>query len=158
MNKRGQMNKIGALVLLAITIIVGAILLTGSAQNIGGVVNTISINTTFTAPANGTAYYFTNYKSFSDLVVTNSSDGSAIGAGNYTVTNNVVYNGQEAVQLVPSASANLRQKEWRVVATAQPLTYDDDAGSRTMTNLIIVLMALALAVVTIVYAVKMYQE
>jgi hypothetical protein len=157
MNNKGQMNMIGGLVMLAIAIIVGTILLQGSAQNIGGVVNTVTVaNISLGAKVvNQTAQYITGYKALSNVVVINETNGVVIGAGNYTLTNNVVYNGQETVKIVPDTTAEFKSI-WKVSGTGQPLTYASDGGSRSVTSLIVVLMALALASVAVGFAIKSY--
>jgi hypothetical protein len=149
---------IGTIVMLAMVLIVGVILMQGSAQNVGSMTNTVSVDTNITAPANGTAYYFTDYRALTGVTVTNASNKAAISSGNYTITNNVVYNGQLATKLVPDASAGYQAVSWNVVATGQPLTYSDDSGSRSVAGLIILLMALALIVVAASVAVKSYNE
>jgi hypothetical protein len=157
MESRGQMA-IGGLVLLAVTLIVGVVLLQGSAQNLGPVTNTVSVaNTSLATVVNGTAQYLTAYKSLTNVVVYNETGDVLITAGNYTVTNNVVYNGQLAVKIVPETSADLKSA-WLVSGTAQLPGYASDSGSRSMAGIIIILMAVALAVFAVGYAVKQYYE
>lgn len=158
MNKTGQMVGVGALVMLAITIIVGAILLQGSAQNIHATVNQVSVaNVSLGAKVvNGTAQYLCDYTSISGVEIYNETGDVVIEAANYTVTNNVVYNGAECVKIVPDTDAETKSI-WKVSGTAQLQGYDDDSGGRTMASLIIIMMALALAVIVVTYVARQTQ-
>jgi hypothetical protein len=134
MNNKGQMNQIGGLILLAITLIVGAILLVGAAQNTGTVTKTESLaNYSLTKVVNGTSQYITTYKAISSVVVINETNGVVIGAGNYTITNYVPYNGGVAIKIEPAAAVAW-QTAWKVSGTVEPLTYATDGGARSMTG------------------------
>jgi len=144
-SKQGQMNQVGILIAVAIVVIVGAILLQATAQSAGDVRNTVAItNQSFTA-ANNTAYYpLPGYKACNNVVIYNNTADVVIGAGNYTVTNNLVRDGALAVRVdVNYSSAVYAGNGWNLSCTAQPSTYGDSAG-RAMAGLIIVFMALAL--------------
>lgn len=157
MNKKGQSAVIGGLIMLAIAIIVGAVLLQSSAQNIESVVNIQRLdNHSLTTVVNGTAQYITGFKAITGATVYNQTANIPIGAGNYTITNHVVYNGQEAIKIVPATSANYKNA-WLISGDVEPLAYSD-GSTRSITNLIIILMALALAVVAISYGIKSYNE
>jgi len=152
-----SMAGIGGLIMLAIAVIVGAILLAGSAQNISTVVNTQELNNhSLATVVNGTAQYITGFKSISDVVVLNQTGTQVIGAGNYTLTNNVPYNGGVAIMIVPE-TPDAYKNAWRVSGTVQPTAYGD-AGARSMTSLIIIMMAMAIAAIAIGYAVKSYSD
>jgi hypothetical protein len=158
MNNKGQMNMVGGLIMLAITIIVGAILLLGAAQNTSTVTNTVTLsNMSFTSPAEEGTYYFTDYKAINSVVIYNAT-GTLVPAANYTITNNVVYNGAEATLLTVGAVNGYAEQVWNISGTAQPLSYVSDAGARSMTSMITVMMALALAVIAIGWAIKAYKE
>ena len=151
------MTKVGGFILLFIGIIVSLSLFTGGITgNVGLVTNTVSVaNESLGATVvNGTAQYLVNYKSISDVVVYNETGNVVIGAGNYTITNNVIYNGQEAVKIVPDTTAALKSK-WKISGTAQPLGYANESGTRAIVSLITVLSALA--VVGFVIA-KVYED
>src|SRR5512133_2040382 len=95
-----QIVGIGGIIILAIALIVGAILLQGSAQNIGSMVNTVAVaNVTLDTVVNGTAQYLTDYRAISDVVIYNET-GGIVGSGNYTITNNVINNGALAVEIL----------------------------------------------------------
>jgi hypothetical protein len=156
MNKHGQMQSIGGMVMLGILLIVGLILIQGSAENISDVVYTDTIaNMSLGVASNSTTVYLTDYKSISSVVVTNGTTGVVIGASNYTVTNKVPYNGGVAISILPTspAAAGLTGHTWYINGVAEPLAYADSAG-RSLSNLIIILMALALVAVAVGYAVK----
>ena len=148
MNNKGQMAGVGLIIVVALTVIVGAILIQASAQNVGGVTNNVAIaNESFTA-ANNTNYYpLSGYKACSSVVIYNNTADVVIGAGNYTVTNNVIYNGAETVRIaVNYSSAVYAGDGWNISCTAQPDTYINGPG-RSVAGLIVVFMALALLAV-----------
>ena len=148
MDKKGE-NMGGTLIVAFVAIILGITLFVSVAQIVGDTTNTYSINENFTAPANDTAYYFTNYKSLTGVTIKNASNSLTITSGNYTITNNVVYNGAEAVKLVPDATAGYAEWSWNVVGTVQPLTYIGDSAGRNFAALIPVFAALAIAIVAL---------
>jgi hypothetical protein len=160
MNKNGQIGtQIGSLILLAIALIVGAILIQASAQNVGNATNTVNIvnQSIGSTVVNGTTYYLTNVKSLSSVVVLNETNNVAIGSGNYTLTNNVVYNGQEAVSIVPATAAAYKSN-WKISGVGQPLTYINDGAGRSIAGFIVLLMCLALVVIAATWATKAYSS
>ena len=149
-----NLGKVGLLIGVAIMIIVGVIFLQTSAQAVGDVTNTVSVvNSTYTAGANGETFYITDYKVLTDVVVRLEADGVIIDASEYTVTNNVVYNGAESVTVTVDSAAH-ESADWDITATAQPLTYVKDAGSRAMANLIPIMFALALLTIALYPVIK----
>ena len=142
------MAGVGALIMMFVAIIVGVVLLQSSAQNIGSSTNTVAVNQSISTVVNGTAQYLTNIKSLASPVVYNETGGVVIGAGNYTITNNVVYNGQESVRIVPDTAAAWKTA-WIVTGTGQPLGYVPESGSRTIVGLIVLFAALAIAIVVL---------
>lgn len=156
MNKKAQTSMgIATIIMVAITVIVGAILLQASAQNVGDVRNTITLENVSvgTLAAEGGTLTLTDYRAISDVVIYNAT-GTLVPAANYTVTNNVVTNGALSVTITTGAVNEYANDSINVSGTAQPLTYDGSTGGRAMAGLIIILMALSMAVFVIVYAVK----
>ena len=149
-----DIKKIGIIVSLFVAIIVGVVLLQSSAQNVGDAVNTVTIaNQSLTSNiVNGTPQYLTNIKSISNVVVYNET-GGIVGAGNYTITNNVIYNGQEAVSIVGDTTAAYKSK-WKISGTAQPLGYIADSGGRSVASLVVILAALAIVAVVLYPSIK----
>jgi hypothetical protein len=152
MNNKGEVNYVGVLLILAITLIVGIVLFQVIAQEVGRSTNTVSIanQSLPSTVVNGTAQYITNCRALSGVEVYNET-GAAIlvGSGNYTVTDNSLdTQGNLAVKILPDASAPYKSK-WKVSGTCQPTTYIADGGARSMAGLIVVMFALALAVVAL---------
>ena len=148
------------LVIVFIALIVGVILLQASAQNIGSAVNTgVLVNSTQTLGAVNSSIYLTDYRAISDVIVTNNSNGAVISDGNYTTTNNVIYNGDLAVQITTDTLSEYASKPVNISGTVQPLTYIDDAGSRSMTSLVIIFFALTIGLIALypVYESKMLE-
>ena len=149
MNDKGQMASVGMILTLFVGIVVAMALLSGAIfPAVGSMTNTVTYNKTVAAVVNGTPTYLTDIKVLTSPVIYNATGGLVLGSGNYTITNNVVYNGQEAVRIDPSAPAAL-QNAWIVTGTGQPLTYDANSGGRTMVGLIAIFAALAVGVFAI---------
>ena len=109
---------------------------------------------------NGTSVYITDYRAVSGVSIDGNATGAStevLGSGNYTVTNNVVYNGGLAVQITPSADPRYSGTSWNITATGQKTTYSDSSGARSMATLIVILSAMALVAVAASYAVKNYK-
>ena len=150
-----DVKKIGVIISIFVAIIVGLVLLQSSAQQVGNSVNTVSVvNESLGIASNTTTVYLTNYKSISNVVVINNSNGAIVPATNYTVTNNVIYNGQEVVTVLPKATADYRGYQWNISGTAQPMGYIPDAGGRSIAGLIVVFAALAIAAVVLVPSIR----
>jgi hypothetical protein len=148
-NKKGQMNGVGMIIVIALAVIVGAILFQASAQNVHTVRNTVAIVNESFAAANNTLYtpISADYKSCANVVIYNNTADVIIGAGNYTVTNNVLVNGAERITVaVNYSSAVYAGDGWNISCTAQPSAYSS-SGGRAVTGLIILFFALAVAVI-----------
>lgn len=153
MNKKGQVG-FGLIMVSFIAIIVGVILFQTIAQQVGETTNTIDIvnESLGVAAATDTAQYLTNYRALSDVVIFNATEDAIVPAGNYTVANNVVYNGALTVSITPSDDLEVMGYDsgiWTVSGTAQPLTYIPDSGARVMASLIVIFFALLVAVVAL---------
>lgn len=151
MQKKAQMGEIGTIIVVFLTVMVGLMLLVAGAQELGKSTNTDSVNITFTAPTNLTAYYFNDYKSFTSVTVKNYSNQLTINAGNYTITNNFINpsTGGLSVRLVPAADLGYYNQIWTLEATAQPLGYISDSAGRSIAGLIIIFFALAIVIIAL---------
>jgi len=149
-NKKGQMN-MGMILMSFIAIIVGVILFQTIAQEVGSSTNTVSVaNQTETLAANGEDIYIEEYRALSDVVILNATDNATISSGNYTVTNNAINPTTGALSVkVTTDDAEFESSSVRVSGTAQPLTYIDSSGGRSMALLIPIMFALAIAVVAL---------
>lgn len=136
-----------------LAVIVGVILFQASAQQVGEVTTLGSLsNQTITAAAGGSAYTFTNYKLLSGVLITNATGGEEVLSSNYTVSNNQVVNGALASQLTFDTNSAYASRSLNVSAsTAQPLTYITDSGGRSMASIVLILLALAIAVIPLIY-------
>lgn len=157
--EKGAIAGVGGFIMLAIALIVGAILLQGSAQNTDSVMNTVTLNSSETLAVAGSSIYIEEYKAVSGASVVNASNQSqAVPTTNYTITNNVINPTTGALSIqVTTNDGTWNSSAVYVQGTAQPLAYADSAG-RSLTSLIIILMALAMAAVAIGYAVKSYND
>jgi len=153
MQKKAQMGEIGGLLVIFLTVMVGLILFVAGAQEIGKSTNTNSVNITFTAPTNLTAYYFNDYKNFDSVTVYNYTGQVLLASGNYTITNNFINptTGALSVRLIPSADyPAYAGRSWSLYATAQPLGYISDSAGRSIAGLIMIFFALGIAIVVLV--------
>lgn len=147
-NKKGQVG-LQEILYVFIAVLVGVVLFQAIAQQVGSTTNTVEVaNTSLDTVVNGTAQYLTDYRAISSVVIYNETGDVIVGSGNYTITNNVVYNGALAVKILPDASENWTTA-WKVSGTAQPLTYIADSGARSMAALIVIFFALLVAVIAI---------
>ncbi len=147
-NRKGQIG-MGIIIVTFVAILLGAIFLQAIAQEVGKSTNLVAIaNDTNTATANGGTFYVTGYKVLTDVEIYNSTGGGVIAAGNYTVTDNVVNNGELTVSITVD-DAEYEGYDWDVSGTAQPTTYISDGGGRAMASLIVIMFALAVLVVAL---------
>ena len=156
MNKKGQVN-VGVLIVAFVTIVVGVALLVVVAQQVGQTKDTVAVvNKSLGTADNETTVYLTDWKSISSVVIYNESGTEIVPANNYTVTNNVVYQGALAISVLPDGSNNaaFQGYTWTISGTAQPLTYVSDGGSRSIVTLIVIFFALAIAVAALYPVVK----
>lgn len=157
MNNKGEMNTVGLLVVVAVVLIVGVIFMQSIAQNVGDTTNTITLaNSSFTLASEGDSVYLTNYRAISSPVIYNAT-GELVPAANYTITNNVVYNGALAIKIETAAVNAYANDSANISGTAQPLTYIAESGGRATSNLIPIMFALLLAVIALypVYSSKL---
>lgn len=152
-------QRIGLLILTAVAIIVGVVLLQASAKQVGDVTNTIAYaNNTLGTMTNGTTLYVTSCRAILNPVIWNATGDIVIPANNYTITNNVVYNGALTVRVVPAVSvfadAAFNKGTATIDGTCEPTTYDESSGGRAVAGIIIVMFAIALAVVALTPTLK----
>lgn len=157
--EKGAIAGIGGMIMLAMALIVGLILLLGAAQNTNTVVNTVAVdNESLGTVLNSSVIYLTNYQSISGVLIYNASD-DMVASTEYSVANKVIYNGALAVKITVDADDSDGQTGhvWTIAGTGEPIGYADGAA-RSITNLIVVMMALALVAVGVGYAVKSYND
>lgn len=150
MNNKGQTG-VGAILIVAMTLIVGVILFTSIAQQVGPSLETVAVaNQSIDTVVNDTAQYLTDYRSISGVVIFNETGDAIVPTSNYTITNNVIHptTGALCVSILPSTTPDYKSA-WQVSGTAQPLTYIDDAGGRAIAGLIAIFFALTVLVVAL---------
>ncbi len=153
MNKKGEVNMFGIILVSFMAIIVGVVLFQVIAQEVGSSTNTVAVvNESLGIAENATTVYLTDYRSISDVVIYNASGTEIVPANNYTVTNNVLDDDQAlSVSVLPDGSndAAFQGYTWTISGTAQPVTYIADSGGRAVASLIVVFFALAIAVIAL---------
>ena len=148
-NKKGQ--TVGTFITLIIGIIACVVLLVAVAQQKGTMTDLSTVaNASLGTMTNGTALYITDYKYCSGFKIFNATNDVEIPSTNYTVTNNVVYNGNEAIQVDPAvtvtAGVAFNKGTATYQGTCQPLTYDNNSAGRTIIDLVVLFSALAIVV------------
>lgn len=151
MNKKGQTARlVSTLIVIAIAVVVGVVLLQASAQNVGQVRDLVTVsNATLGTLVNGTTTYITDYKSCTSFKVWNATGDVEVPSAGLTTTNNVVYNGQEAISVLPNVAEGYKVADSTYDGICQPLTYEPNAGNRAIALLIVVMFALAIGVVAL---------
>ena len=145
--KKGQLG-FGAILVAFIAIIVGLTLFTVIAQTVGTSTSTVAVvNASLGTVSNSTYAYLTNYRSITDVVVWNSTT-QLVAAANYTVTNNVVNNGAEAIRFIAINTTGYTGTTWYISGTAEPLGYVGGA-SGSIALLIPIFFALLIAVIAL---------
>ena len=131
-----------------IVLVVCLALLVPTAQNIGDMTNTITLDneTIGTVATNTSTVYLTNYRAVSDAVLYNITDDAIVPSTNYTLTNNVVYNDALATRIVFNLAdvEDLTGYSFNISGTAQPLSYASDSASRSMASLIVILASIGI--------------
>lgn len=151
MNKRGQLN-VGGYILLIIGIIVCTVLLIGIAQQKGQITDTWTYaNVSIGTLTNGTPTYVTACRALvGNVRIFNATGDVQIPATNYTLTNNVIYNGMWAVKIDPAvlitATGAFNKGLATIDGTCEPITYSEDSSAKTILELIILFAAIALLV------------
>jgi len=157
-NKKGVSDVgIGAIISVAIVLIVGVILLQASAQQIGDVVNTYeianqSLTTNLGAASDGATVYVENCRALvGTVIVFNASGNVPVPADNWTLHNNQIHptSGALTVNITTTALSDDNYGVWTVDGTCQPTTYETSSGGRAIMSIVIIFFALALAVVAL---------
>lgn len=146
MNNRGAFN-IGGFILLFIGVIVALVLFQGSAQNVTTVVNTANVvNESVTFPTNTSALVLQG-QAVSNVIVVNATDASkTVPASNYSITNYGLSNtGTLQTTIIAVGPSAYQGKAVNISYVSEPLGYAKEAGSRSITSLIVLLSALAIA-------------
>ena len=147
-NKKAQTG-VGLIVVVAIAVIIGLVLFQQAAVNVGAVTNTINV-VNESAPSvavNGTAFYMTSYRAINGIKIFNATGDVEVPGASYTATNNVLYNGVLATQVVPNAAMPDYKSAWKVSGTGEPLGYSENPATRSISSLVVILTALAVALV-----------
>lgn len=152
MNKKGNIDGLGVIIGTFLAVIVGLTIFSGSIiPTIGETTTLANINNhSFTTPAVNATVNLPG-KTASEVYIINGtgSESAAIGAGNYTITDNVVVNG-ELTATYQTLDNGMVGQIVNLSYVAQPTNYIADSGARSLTGLIAVFSALAILVAAIV--------
>ena len=154
MNNKGQEAMgVGLFIGIFITVLVGIVLMLGSAQNLDEATNTEALlyDASLAVVANSTAQSITDWKSLTDVTVYNQTGGGVIDSSYYTITNDVVEDAALIVNFTPSAAIfENYTNAWLINATGQRVGYIKEGGARSIAGLIIIFFALAIAMVALI--------
>ena len=169
MNKKGQ-AQIGIFIGLFIVLLVGLILLTSSAQNVGLSTTAITLggvnsnNTLIAAdiPAVGSSVDLVGQDLLDTPVVVNGTTGETVAAGNYTISE--IVSTSTGVKTISFQLDDLEFSSTNQTASGSiglnityqygPDGYINDSGGRALSNLIILMFAIALVVLSMLPVVR----
>ena len=146
----GKIFGFATLLTLFIGIIVALTLLQPAASNVA-ITNTIytATNKTFAAPANGASVDLTGQSLLSTPVVTNATNGVRIASGNYTIAESISPSTGLKTVRYTTVGTNFQSVNVNITYQYGAPGYMDDAGSRSISGIIILLAALAIAVIIV---------
>ena len=157
MNNKGASGiMIGTIIVLAISAIVGLVLLQSSAQQTDASLTTRTIyNRTYTAPAANGVIDLIGQELLDTPIVTNATSGVAIPSTNYTIAEGVsTVDGLKRIRLTTTGACCIAGKTINITYTYGGEGYIDDAGGRSVYGLVILLGSLAIAVFVVGYVIK----
>ena len=157
MNKRGQLEHLGIILVVFIAIIIGVALFLVIAQEVGDSTTTEYI-TNYSLTTGGSAggtITITEYKSLTGVTIMNMTGNALLNSGNYSIANNQVTDGDLSVVITIDADVTEPvDTTWLLNGTAQRLDYIDDSATRSIAGLIAIFFALAIAVIAIAPTIK----
>lgn len=157
-NKKGQ--SVGLFIVVAIAVIFGLTLLTGSggiASNAGTLTSTVPIvNETITFPANEGYVDRPNCVNYDGGVfsLTNSTSGVAVPASNYTVTTRVSSTTNVKVLTILAGASAFNSRSVNASYTCLPQGYAEDGATRAISPLIILFSILGILTIVITVVIK----
>jgi hypothetical protein len=163
MNKTGATNQtIGLILTAVIAVLVGVALFLAVMQQIGSSTDAIeagvnSANVTVTIPAASTTVDVTGQDLLSTPIVSMQPNGSVIGSGNYTIDEGVsTSTGVKTIRYTSSSDVDsgLVGLTANITMDYGPDGYIANAGARSVAAIIGIFMALGIAVVMLVPALR----
>jgi hypothetical protein len=146
MDKKGEVS-LALMFTVFIGVLVGLLLFLPVAQNIGTTTQTVNaVNSTVAAPAAGVTIAITGQELIDTPEVYNASGGELINSANYTIDEGVIA-GIKTVRYTTAASSEYASQNVNVTYEYGPDGYAEDAGTRSIINLIAVFMALMILAV-----------
>ena len=153
-NRKAQIG-IGVLVLMAVAVIVGLVMFQQVATNVEqgtrSVTGAITIaNSTKTFPAAGSKLILTGQELLPNtIVITNATGGGTVPSTNYTIAEEVrTTDGLKGI-VVTGKAGDFAAASVNVSYQYYPDGYIDDGGARSITGLIVLLAAIAIALVVL---------
>lgn len=128
MNNKGAMS-IGTIVILAVTIILGAVFANSIADSQSTLTTTVTIANQTISGSNSTTTNLDG-QAISDVVVYNGT--ALVPSTNYTVSDLQSVNGQYRATFTPNSAPahDFEGYNWNISGTLEPIGYNQDAGSR----------------------------
>lgn len=144
--KKGQLQAMGPLIAVAVAVLIGLAIFSGSvAPSVGVMTQTKNlVNSTVTMPAAGSYVDLTGQEYVSGVVVTNATGGTVVATTNYSIVEmNSPTTGVKTIRLL-AASGPYNSKSVNVSYVYGDVGYVDDSGGRAIVNLIPIMVAVAL--------------
>lgn len=146
MNNKGEIN-VGIVLMTFLSIIVGLILLSGTFDFIGQATKTFTLrNYTFTFPAAGSTVDLYGQELINTAVITNRSNNAVVPASNYTISEGISsVDGLKRIRLTANAGY-FNNVAVNASYDYGHVGYIDDAGGRSIADLIPIFGAIAILV------------
>lgn len=158
MDKKGESNQIGLLLVAAISIIVGLILLQATAGYVSSSTTTGTVvNKSLTLGAAGATITVPDAQAITNVIVINNTASALalyVNPSNYTILNYNPVGGVAVAQIKTNTGAYYASQVVNVSYSVEPIGYVTDSGSRTVATLIIIFGAIAIAVFALWPAMK----
>ena len=143
---------IGVILPVAVAVIMALVLFQHIASNVDTGTRTNSgtvsvVNQSITSPANGAILELTGQELVGTPIVTIATTGEVIGTANYTISECVRTSDSYKGICYKTIAAAGASKAYNVSYSYYPNGYIDDNGARSITNLIILLTAIGIAMI-----------
>lgn len=148
MNSKAQLG-VGLLIVMAVAAIVGLVLFQASAGKVGDALPALVTvtNSTQTMPATGSKLILTGQEYATTAIITNATSGTTVPTTNYTIAEEVrTTDGYKGI-VVTSLGNDYSSRSVNVSYGYYPDGYVDNSAGRSITGLIVLLGAIAIALV-----------
>jgi hypothetical protein len=150
MNNRGEtgIGMMSALLVVFVGVVAALALYSATLPFIGQTTLTSNlVNRTFTAPASGATIDLVGQELLGDPIVTNATSGALVPTTNYTISEaRSTVDGLKRITYTTATNGLYNSRSVNISYNFGPEGYIDSGGGRAMTNLIVILAAMAIGI------------